>query len=767
MAPGGLRFRVGQRVRFITQSVDKVNHLYGQIGQVVEVPESKQACWYKILINGATYSVRYSSVERVRADDDGDGGGSGWKYHVSKGTDMEHGSTGCRGCGSTVEHSAKRLPSGSWMCLQCSSLVGAQVSESAISQLAVLGTDELINGAPKSGKRKRKQDWGGDDTRSITTVASSGIGKSAVKAGMLNRISTESSLGCRAPGCERRPRFGHEGRLASHCILHRKSEMIDRPRNRPRGPLSTSSSAPPHQNSRLSVTPRQSMRIKAPRHPLSDGLSPCKASVASSADHPAPITGRKRLQYSRFLGVFPCPRPLEAEGIDRIRDGKRNWWMARIWTPKRGWVLVPGCPFEEEEEAALAYDVCAQQEFGQGFATLNFGQDRSKKFAPDVRGLEGHGNGKGLVGGGMRGYNGDEAGLGVVLEGRALPEPGGDGNLDVCMICKHGGSLICCESCPSSYHEMCLPPGPWKYILPFQRPDEEWNCHECLSGNEAADEPRIAGAEVVLTKQSRGKVPGSVNQVVNECIQVEEDAEREQGNGMMEESKERDRSMGKAGEHDSWGEEGENAGLEMLVAGAEVEGHGEAGTGGRESMDPTTAYIKATGGVSVGLAALEGLKKLSESSNVMKVSAVVPPRPASNEQRAEIQGGSIDPGNRGNRDVEVTECTYTIESGQEGSISFPAVGEASSVAEEESIERGSAGFSEGEIPANVGATASEGDQEEEGGEGTSRALEAALDLALLGQGDSRRQGVLGRSVGLEADSGSDIGPGLGLEIGSG
>ncbi|CAD5223983.1 unnamed protein product [Bursaphelenchus okinawaensis] len=49
------------------------------------------------------------------------------------------------------------------------------------------------------------------------------------------------------------------------------------------------------------------------------------------------------------------------------------------------------------------------------------------------------------------------------------------GNMDNCLICKEGGFLLCCESCPNSYHAYCLTP-PLEE-LPDQA--DPWHCPFC------------------------------------------------------------------------------------------------------------------------------------------------------------------------------------------------------------------------------------------------------------------------------------------------
>jgi hypothetical protein len=68
-----------------------------------------------------------------------------------------------------------------------------------------------------------------------------------------------------------------------------------------------------------------------------------------------------------------------------------------------------------------------------------------------------------------------------------------DNNEDVCRICRDGGSLLCCDGCPASFHPACLNLA--------QMPTEEFFCMECVAAQEAAadmaadfhDEPDYGG----------------------------------------------------------------------------------------------------------------------------------------------------------------------------------------------------------------------------------------------------------------------------------
>jgi chromodomain-helicase-DNA-binding protein 4 len=48
-----------------------------------------------------------------------------------------------------------------------------------------------------------------------------------------------------------------------------------------------------------------------------------------------------------------------------------------------------------------------------------------------------------------------------------------DQHLEFCTVCKDGGELLCCDSCPSAYHVYCLNP-PLRTV-----PDEGWMCPRC------------------------------------------------------------------------------------------------------------------------------------------------------------------------------------------------------------------------------------------------------------------------------------------------
>ena len=49
-----------------------------------------------------------------------------------------------------------------------------------------------------------------------------------------------------------------------------------------------------------------------------------------------------------------------------------------------------------------------------------------------------------------------------------------DDHMEFCRVCKDGGELLCCDTCPSSYHIHCLNPP-----LP-EIPNGEWLCPRCI-----------------------------------------------------------------------------------------------------------------------------------------------------------------------------------------------------------------------------------------------------------------------------------------------
>merc|ERR1711936_615728 len=67
-----------------------------------------------------------------------------------------------------------------------------------------------------------------------------------------------------------------------------------------------------------------------------------------------------------------------------------------------------------------------------------------------------------------------------------------DEHMDVCRVCKEGGELLCCDSCPNAYHLRCIEP-------PLEElPEHEWTCPRC------ACDPLLAKVEKILTWRWKG-----------------------------------------------------------------------------------------------------------------------------------------------------------------------------------------------------------------------------------------------------------------------
>jgi hypothetical protein len=59
---------------------------------------------------------------------------------------------------------------------------------------------------------------------------------------------------------------------------------------------------------------------------------------------------------------------------------------------------------------------------------------------------------------------------GLSVEGVNGGGGGGDRSDDACGVCADGGQLLCCDSCPSTFHPECLG---------VQVPEGSWVCHYC------------------------------------------------------------------------------------------------------------------------------------------------------------------------------------------------------------------------------------------------------------------------------------------------
>ena len=66
-------------------------------------------------------------------------------------------------------------------------------------------------------------------------------------------------------------------------------------------------------------------------------------------------------------------------------------------------------------------------------------------------------------------------------------ESDNDDNIDYCRVCKDGGRLLLCDTCPHSFHLRCCKPQLLKI------PKGNWKCHFCRI------EPLPGAVEMVLT----------------------------------------------------------------------------------------------------------------------------------------------------------------------------------------------------------------------------------------------------------------------------
>ncbi|OIW00661.1 hypothetical protein TanjilG_09630 [Lupinus angustifolius] len=72
-----------------------------------------------------------------------------------------------------------------------------------------------------------------------------------------------------------------------------------------------------------------------------------------------------------------------------------------------------------------------------------------------------------------------------------------DGHYFECVVCDRGGNLLCCDSCPCTYHLQCLDP-PLKRI-----PTGKWQCPSCSQGN---DQLKPTSHLDSITKRARTKI---------------------------------------------------------------------------------------------------------------------------------------------------------------------------------------------------------------------------------------------------------------------
>ena len=64
--------------------------------------------------------------------------------------------------------------------------------------------------------------------------------------------------------------------------------------------------------------------------------------------------------------------------------------------------------------------------------------------------------------------------------------------MEFCRVCKEGGELLCCDSCPNSYHLRCIDP-PLDEV-----PEHSWTCPRCSC------EPLEGKVEKILTWRWKG-----------------------------------------------------------------------------------------------------------------------------------------------------------------------------------------------------------------------------------------------------------------------
>ena len=95
-----------------------------------------------------------------------------------------------------------------------------------------------------------------------------------------------------------------------------------------------------------------------------------------------------------------------------------------------------------------------------------------------------------------------------------------DEHMEFCRTCKEGGELLCCDSCPSSYHLRCVEP-PLEDV-----PDGEWTCHRCSCA------PLPGKVEEILTWRWKG---------LDEEKEEEEEKKAEAAEGVVKKKRRRKR----------------------------------------------------------------------------------------------------------------------------------------------------------------------------------------------------------------------------------
>ncbi|KAG2327400.1 hypothetical protein Bca4012_036400 [Brassica carinata] len=82
-------------------------------------------------------------------------------------------------------------------------------------------------------------------------------------------------------------------------------------------------------------------------------------------------------------------------------------------------------------------------------------------------------------------------------------------NDDICRICQDGGELLCCDTCPRSYHIVCAD-------LP-SLPSERWSCKYCVN---MIEREKFVGSN--LNAVAAGRVSGvdAIAQIATRCIRI-------------------------------------------------------------------------------------------------------------------------------------------------------------------------------------------------------------------------------------------------------
>ncbi|CAN4081812.1 unnamed protein product [Withania somnifera] len=95
----------------------------------------------------------------------------------------------------------------------------------------------------------------------------------------------------------------------------------------------------------------------------------------------------------------------------------------------------------------------------------------------------------------------------ITLSRSSIKKKGNDGYYYECVVCDLGGNLLCCESCPRTYHLQCLDP-PLKRI-----PTGKWECPSCYQKNDALEtvDPLDTVSKRARTKVIGGKAKNEKN----------------------------------------------------------------------------------------------------------------------------------------------------------------------------------------------------------------------------------------------------------------